>query len=57
MKFDIKYCGECCDIGKAAQEKFLDKNNSAFDAAIDFWDFTENCIKTCPYKATVSKEA
>jgi hypothetical protein len=57
LKHDIKYCGEQCIIGKAAQEKFLDQNNSAYDAVIDFWDFTENCVKTCPHKTTISKEA
>ena len=50
MKCDIKYCGEHCSIGKAAQETFLDQNNSAYDAVIAFWAFIENCVKTCPYK-------
>ena len=46
---DIAYCYEKCDIGKIACEKFLDLNNSAFDAAYEFRRFAENCFKTCPY--------
>ena len=48
---DITYCHERCQIGKAASEKFLNMNNSVLDAAFDFQLFTENCFKTCPYKA------
>lgn len=48
---DITYCFEMCSIGKAASDKFLDLNNSAIDAAIDFGSFTENCFKTCPHKS------
>lgn len=48
---DITYCNNECTIGIAAREKFLDLNNSAYDAAIDFWAFTDNCFKTCPHKA------
>ena len=47
---DIMYCYEHCKIGKAASDTFLELNNSAFDAAIDFRCFVENCFKTCPYK-------
>ena len=46
---DIKYCYEQCETGKAAGEKFLDINNSVFDAAFDFNCFVETCFKTCPY--------
>lgn len=48
---DITYCNNECSIGIAAREKFLDLNNSAYDAAMDFRFFTDNCFKTCPYKA------
>jgi hypothetical protein len=54
---DITYCNDKCQIGKAAREVFLDINNSAYDAAIDFNFFTDNCYRTCPYKAEHCKEA
>ena len=47
---DITYCNDECPIGKAARDEFLDLNNSAYDAAMDFRFFTDNCFKTCPYK-------
>jgi hypothetical protein len=53
---DITYCNNKCSIGKAASEKFLDKNNSAYDAAIDFWAFTDECFKTCPFKDAHNEE-
>ena len=31
---DITYCNDECSIGIAAREKFLDLNNSAYDAAM-----------------------
>lgn len=49
---DTTYCYEKCAIGKVASEKFLSINNSVFDAAADFLDFTETCSKTCPRKQT-----
>ena len=52
---DISYCNDVCSIGKAARDKFLDINNSAFDAAADFRFFTENCFKACPFKTEHSK--
>jgi hypothetical protein len=48
---DITYCNGKCPIGQAARDRFLDENNSAFDAATDFRFFTDNCYKTCPYKS------
>lgn len=48
---DITYCNDECPIGKAARDEFLNLNNSAYDAAMDFRFFTDNCFKTCPYKA------
>jgi hypothetical protein len=47
---DITYCNNNCPIGKVAREQFLEINNSAYDAALDFRHFTANCFKTCPYK-------
>lgn len=48
---DINYCNKKCTIGQAASNKFLDINNSAYDAAMDFRFFVDNCFKTCPHKA------
>lgn len=45
------YCNRRCPIGKAARETFLELNESIFGAVRDFDVFTENCFKTCPYKA------
>ena len=53
---DITYCNNECAIGKATRENFLEINNSALDAVIDFWAFTENCFKNCPYKDKHTKE-
>lgn len=47
---DITYCNHKCDIGIAAREEFLAKNNSVFDAIIDFDYFTAECSKTCTYQ-------
>lgn len=47
---DIEYCHDKCAIGKAASATFLEQNNSAFDAAVDFRVFTENCFSTCIFK-------
>lgn len=47
---DLKYCNKQCPKGIEARNKFLDENNSAYDAAIDFRFFVDECIKTCPYK-------
>ena len=44
------YCDKKCEIGTKQSEKFLKENNSAFDAAMDFVFFTDECFKTCPYK-------
>ena len=51
MDLDINYCYRDCAIGRAASEEFLSLNDSVFDAAFDFQSFTENCFKTCIYKA------
>ena len=47
---DITYCNDQCPVGKRAQARFIEENNSAFDAAIDFRFFIEDCFKSCPYK-------
>jgi hypothetical protein len=52
---DITYCNNKCQKGIEARDKFLNENNSAFDAAVDFWAFTDECYKTCPYKAEHEK--
>lgn len=53
---DINYCRKICSIGKAKSEEFLDRNNSAYDAAIDFLVFTDKCFETCPFKDKHSKD-
>jgi hypothetical protein len=45
-----RYCDTQCPIGKKKSEEFLNRYNSAYDAALDFIWFTEECFKTCPYK-------
>ena len=47
---NIEYCNNKCQKGIEAREKFLDENNSAYDAVIDFWSFASKCFETCPYK-------
>ena len=47
---NVTYCDKQCKIGITARNKFLDEQNSAYDAALDFLAFTEKCFKTCPYK-------
>jgi hypothetical protein len=44
------FCITGCPIGLEKSREFLDKNNSAYDAAMDMYFFVENCIKTCPHK-------
>ena len=50
MEFNIAYCGEQCEIGKKVKKTCLANCDSIFDAVSDFWNFTENCAKTCKYK-------
>lgn len=47
---NITYCSKKCPIGMKASREFLDNNNSAYDAALDFCFFVDECFKTCPYK-------
>ena len=46
----MEYCDTQCSKGIEARNKFLDSRNSAYDAAMDFMWFTEECFKTCPHK-------
>ena len=50
MNLNLTFCNNECSKGQAAKEQFLANNNSAFDAIIDFWHFTDECFNTCPYK-------
>lgn len=56
MNIELEYCYNHCSKGKKISEEFLEKNNSVYDAASDFWAFTEECFKTCPYKDMHVKE-
>ena len=47
---NICYCNEKCSKGIKICEELLDKNNSAYDAALDFFAFAKECFKTCPFK-------
>ena len=47
---NIRYCDKQCNIGKVKSEEFLNRTNSAYDAAMDFIGFVTECFKTCPYK-------
>ena len=53
---NIEYCNDKCSKGIVARNKFLEEVDSAYDAAIDFWAFTEKCFETCPYKNEHLKE-
>lgn len=48
MNFD--YCYKKCKLGKSKSAHLLAINNSAYDAAIDFRFFVDECYKTCPHK-------
>ncbi len=54
---NITYCDKNCLIGKEKSKEFLDSNNSAYDAAMDFMWFVEECFKTCPYKDKHTEES
>jgi hypothetical protein len=49
------FCIKECSLGIKKSEEFLDKNSSAFDAAMDMCFFVEECKKTCPYKDKFDK--
>jgi hypothetical protein len=44
------FCVKECPLGIKKSGEFLDKNKSAFDAAVDMHYYVKECIKTCPYK-------
>lgn len=53
---NLEYCNYHCPKGIEAREKFLNENNSAYDAVIDFWAFADKCFETCPYKDKHTEE-
>lgn len=52
---NLEYCNEVCQIGKQKSKEFINKNNSFYDAAVDFRFFVDSCFKTCPYKEMYDK--
>ena len=56
MKHDISFCGESCEIGKAAKNKYLNDSESVFDAVYDFWYFVDECKATCKYNEEVKND-
>ena len=47
---NMAYCNDKCPIGISMRNKFLDENNSAFDAVTDFRLFVGSCFESCKYK-------
>jgi hypothetical protein len=47
-----EFCLKHCEIGKQKTKELLANNNSAYDAALDFFWFVEKCKKTCPHRKT-----
>jgi hypothetical protein len=56
-RLNLEYCNNYCQKGIEMRNKFLDKNNSAYDAAMDFRWFVEKCFETCIYKDKHLEEA
>lgn len=54
---NIEYCHGHCEKGRKASADFLNNNNSAYDAALDFMWFTDECFKTCLHKDKHTKES
>lgn len=52
---NLNFCDTECPIGRKAKEEFLTKRNSAFDVAIDFNYFIDECRKTCPFKKVIEE--
>ena len=52
---NIAYCDKKCPIGMKAGREFLDNNNSAYEAGLNFSSFVEECFKTCQYKEMHNK--
>lgn len=55
-KLNIEYCSSHCPKGIETRNKFLDENNSVYDAVIDFWAFTDKCFEACPLKDKHTKD-
>lgn len=53
---NLNFCDTKCSIGRKTKEELLDKRNSAFDAAIDFNYFIDECRKTCPFKKVMEEK-
>lgn len=53
---DHTYCDKKCPIGIKASKECLDQSNSAYEAAMDFLSFVDECFKTCPFKKEHTKE-
>ena len=49
------FCIKGCPLGREKSKELLDKNNSAYDAAMDMYFFVEECVKTCPYRDKFDK--
>ena len=47
---NLDFCHKTCTVGKKVSKEILDESESVKDAAIDFWYFIDECLKTCPYK-------
>ena len=48
--FDCTICSDKCPKGRAFLKQVLNDNNSAFDAAVDMWQFVDKCRDTCDYE-------
>lgn len=46
---DYEYCHKKCRLGREKSDELLNKNNSVYDAAMDFLRFADTCFKTCPF--------
>ena len=53
---DTYCCSKECPKGIKASDECLNKNNSAYDAALDFIAFVNECSKTCSHKNEPTQE-
>ena len=56
IEINLNFCDTECPIGKRAKEELLNRRNSAFDAAIDFNYFIDECRETCPFKKVIEEK-
>lgn len=50
MKNDYpEFCFKICPKGSEKQKEILKNNESVLDAAFEFQDFVDECLRTCPY--------